>query len=57
MEGMFLVILHVLIGFRIYTPNYGTFCNTKSHKSQAFWLKGSIPIMLKEYLPEAGNAL
>lgn len=54
---MFLVILHVLIGFRIYTPNYGTFCNTKSHKSQAFWLKGSIPIMLKEYLPEAGNAL
>lgn len=33
MEGMFLVILHVLIDFKIYTLNYGTFCNTKNHKT------------------------
>jgi len=33
MEGMFLVILHVLLYFKIYTPNYGTSCNTKSHKT------------------------
>jgi hypothetical protein len=29
--GNVYVILHVLMDFRIYTPNYGTSCNTKSH--------------------------
>jgi hypothetical protein len=40
MEGMFLVILHVLIDFIFYTPKVIEY-----------------PFILKEYLPEAGNAL